>query len=82
MVLAEKSQEEQLETLHTTATSTFHNNTDTVTELRAAAAAAAALGMSFRVRLLHRRQLPRPNEALDRIQNKELFIIIYTKLVH
>lgn len=81
MVLAEKSQEEQLETLHTTATSTFHNNTDTVTELRAAAAA-AALGMSFRVRLLHRRQLPRPNEALDRIQNKELFIIIYTKLVH
>lgn len=33
MVLAEKSQEAQLETLHTTAKSTFHNNTDTITEL-------------------------------------------------
>lgn len=33
MVLAEKSQEEQSETLHTTAKSTFHNNTDTITEL-------------------------------------------------
>lgn len=77
MVLAEKSQESNWE-LYIQRQS--QPSTIILTQSRssrAAAAAAAALGMSFRVC-----QLPRPNEALDRIQNKELFIIIYTKLVH
>lgn len=81
MVLAEKSQEEQFETLHTTAKAIFHNNTDTIT--KRLPCCRGTLGMSFRVHLLHKCQLPKTKlEALDRIQNKELFIIIYTKLVH
>lgn len=82
MLLAEKSQEEQFETLHTTAKSIFHNNTDTWS-LRGVHAATAHLECLSESIFHTRCQLPKIKlEALDWIQNKELFIIIYTKLVH
>lgn len=44
--------------------------------------AAAALLECLSESIFYRCQLPKTKlEALDRIQNKELFIIIYTKLV-
>lgn len=82
MLLAKKSQEEQSETSHTKAKSIFHNNTDTQS-LRGSHDAAALLECLSESIFYMRCQLPKTElEALDRIQNKELFIIIYTKLVH
>lgn len=83
MLLAKKSQEEQFETSHTTAKLIFYNNTDT-RSLRGSHDAAVLLECLVSESIFYTRcQLPKTElEALDRIQNKELFIIIYTKPVH